>query len=349
MKSIKYEQLQSILNDNVNPLFFIIASDEFFIKQDIIDQLKIYLFNKNYETKFYFDGEDFDWNGLQSTLFSNGLFSLKQQIIINANNKIPKELTQFSHTIAKNAGGDNAVIISFPHLTKQQEKTKWFKELTSNDNCFYISFYPPKGNDLQNWFINKAKNFNIELSNEAINFLSENFDGNLADGYQVLEKLNMQDISGLVSLEDLKNHFRGGNHYLTSDLTDAMLQGQKRKSFKIIKTLFNDGIDLHIIVWTLENDLQLIHKTKEFQNINPYNIDSLFNTPLLKFKKKKYEDFAKNHTMMHINNLIKLFSLIDSNMQKFNIEISWKYVEQYVLMFNDEDYLRRYSSIKIFQ
>ena len=322
-KYSKIDQFMGLLN-NANrpgsmkrPNIFLVFGDDPFIRTQIVSAIKSHFKSSGFTEFLYYNGDNFSWDDLENNLVSFGLFANQRFISIDVTEKVPKELTANIKTVCSSADDDLIVLIYGKHLTGTQEKLKWFSELFANPKTEYLSYYPPKTNELPRWYYEQALKLKISLDPKAQYYLAANFEGNLAAGFQVLYNLKLQGIQGNVSA----------------------------KALRIIRTMHNEHVDLKKILYSVHQVLCLI---LEFKLSNSANFDAVFEKY---YGKLKLFDLKRNITAMaanipqyqlkHLENLISLFTRIDKSV--INENFGWELLETFVVGFNNPAFLDKFE------
>lgn len=336
-------QLLSELQRGKNSSLYLIFGDDPFIQNQTINSIRQFYKNKGVGCIRYYDGSNFNWTDLENSIMSYGLFESSQLIIINIVEKIPKELTANIKTLSNAAKDDTTIIIYGQHLTKVQENSKWFSELTLNPQSIYLSFYTPGARDLPKWFAGQARNLGLNLDIEVQNFLTVNFEGNLSSGYQVLYNMYLQGIQGEVNLEQVKQQTISENHFSTFDLTDSLLVGTSAKALRIIKTLQEDRCEIKPLLWVINRDLSVITEIRQAEHNNLVSNESIFKKyGINAYKKENYIKAARNCSPRHIAQLTSIFAKVDFSVM--NEKQAWEMLETFVVGFKIPGYLSKFST-----
>ena len=350
-KYSKIDQFMGLLN-NANrpgsmkrPNIFLVFGDDPFIRTQIVSAIKSHFKSSGFTEFLYYNGDNFSWDDLENNLVSFGLFANQRFISIDVTEKVPKELTANIKTVCSSADDDLIVLIYGKHLTGTQEKLKWFSELFTNPKTEYLSYYPPKTNELPRWYYEQALKLKISLDPKAQYYLAANFEGNLAAGFQVLYNLKLQGIQGNVSVEQLEKQVIAENHFNSDELFSALAEKNSAKALRIIRTMHDEHVDLKKILYSVHQVLCLI---LEFKLSNSANFDAVFEKY---YGKLKLFDLKRNITAMaanipqyqlkHLENLISLFTRIDKSV--INENFGWELLETFVVGFNNPAFLDKFE------
>lgn len=328
------EQMLGTLQSPNRPCIYLIFGNEPFIKDQTIRAIKRFYQKLGFSDQRSYNGDNLNWSEIENSLFTYGLFSNQILVSIDLSEKTPKEFTNNVTRLCEVANEDTILIIHGNHLSQTQEKAKWFSELALNPKSAYLAFYPPMPSQLPNWYGNEAKRLNILLDPDAQKYLAICFEGNLAAGYQVLYNLYLQGIAGNVNIETIKQQTIAENHFVTFDLTEALLARNSTKALRIIKNLREENEDLKPILWVIHRDLCIILELKQSNYNNLYHESEIFKKYgiTIGFKQQPYKTVANNKTVPELNALIDLFTKIDRAV--VNETQGWQLLETFVVGFN---------------
>ena len=289
--------------------FFLLYGENFGLKKDIKDIIKIAIKQKNdslemlsvYETEIFDNEENF-----YNSIYSGSLFSNKKIItIFDATDKIMKKIDSVYDTYT-----DNVFLVIFSGILEKKSKLRSFFETSKKTIC--IPCYLDSQKDLEIIAQSEFRKNNISLSSEVINVLIEksNFDrGNLKNEIEKIKAylLNKKNL-GLSEIKCLIN-FSGD--YKSDILINECLCGNISQYKKIISELYINTVNQILLLRILSNKVQRLLNIKKQEN-KSNNIEHLINIskPTIFWKEKPL--VKKQLSIWNLNELEKIISGINN-------------------------------------
>ena len=301
--------------------FFLLYGENFGLKKDIKDIIKIAIKQKNdslemlsvYETEIFDNEENF-----YNSIYSGSLFSKKKIItIFDATDKIMKKIDSVYDTYT-----DNVFLVIFSGILEKKSKLRSFFETSKKTIC--IPCYLDSQKDLEIIAQSEFRKNNISLSSEAINLLIEksNSDrGNLKNEIEKIKTylLNKKNI-GLGAIKSLIN-FTGD--YKSDIIVNECLSGDISQYKKIISELYVNTVNQILLLRILSNKVQRLLNIKKQEN-KSNNIEHLINIskPAIFWKEKPI--VKKQLSIWNLNDLKKIINQINNteHLCKKNSQVS---------------------------
>ena len=289
--------------------FFLLYGENFGLKKDIKDIIKIAIKQKNdslemlsvYETEIFDNEENF-----YNSIYSGSLFSNKKIItIFDATDKIMKKIDSVYDTYT-----ENVFLVIISEILEKKSKLRSFFETSKKTIC--IPCYLDSQKDLEIIAQSEFRKNNISLSSEAINLLIEksNSDrGNLKNEIEKIKTylLNKKNI-GLGAIKSLIN-FTGD--YKSDILVNECLCGDISQYKKIISELYVNTVNQILLLRILSNKVQRLLNIKKQEN-KSNNIEHLINIfkPAIFWKEKPM--VKKQLSIWNLNDLKKIINQINN-------------------------------------
>ena len=301
--------------------FFLLYGENFGLKKDIKDIIKIAIKQKNdslemlsiYENEIFDNEENF-----YNSIYSGSLFSNKKIItIFDATDKIMKKIDNVYDTYA-----ENVFLVIVSGILEKKSKLRNFFETSKKTIC--IPCYLDTQKDLKIIAQSEFRKNNISLSSEAINLLIEksNSDrGNLKNEIEKIKTylLNKKNI-GLGAIKSLIN-FSGD--YKSDILVNECLCGDISQYKKIISEMYVNTVNQILLLRILSNKVQRLLNIKK-QEDKSNNTEDLINTskPAIFWKEKPM--VKKQLSIWNLNDLKKIISEINNteHLCKKNSQVS---------------------------
>lgn len=210
-----------------------------------------------------------DWQDLRNASFEwSDLFSEHHLIECEVQAKIPKEGLSFLQQWAATRSLETSLVllIDKPDWVKASDYQPLLKAGTSH----WAKMVLPK--DFSNWLKSYAKKKGLKLSQDALLCLARYTEGNLLAAHQVLEKLRILK-QGLITEQEMVQYLSFQIQSSVFDLAEAMIAGNTEKTFRILATLHNEGVESHLILWAITREVRtIIHIATAVQSGTPLRI-----------------------------------------------------------------------------
>ena len=296
---IYHNQLTQTFNKGFKPVWLIFG-DEPWQKLNSLECIKAYAKNMGFSEIIRFNVDDkFDWSTLVYECQSMSLFANQRIIeleIPNAKVGIEgaKVLTSFGEQLPQ----DIMFIIHGSKVDAATTKKKWFSSLEKQG--IYLPLYDIEHTHLPRWLHQQAKQLGVNLSNDAITFFAEYFEGNLLALTQELEKLSIIFQQQRIEVEDIEQIIIKQTKFNPFQLIDALLTQQLTKCTTIIESLYHEGNSAGQLVWILHKELQqLANMKRQLEQGNA--VESIYKQYRIWDKRKPLYKSALN--TIHTNNI----------------------------------------------
>ena len=210
----------------------------------------------------YIVTKDTDWSFLNSENENFDLFGSKKIIEIKLigtgpGNKGSKAIKDYCLDIDK----DKLLIISAERLEKKQQTSAWAKVLEKS-GIFVVE--PPVNKDsMPGWIKARASGLKLNLDSQAIQLLSEKTEGNLLAVSHELTKLSLLFPDQEITLENMEKSISNSSKFGIFDLSNSFLEGNRKRTIRIIETLRAEGTQPPLILWALSKEINNLYKVLE--------------------------------------------------------------------------------------
>jgi DNA polymerase-3 subunit delta len=281
------------------------------------------------------------WSDIETNICNFDIFSQSKMIILsNANLTKLKELAGHDKELADSLGSEKKLLVLGGHLKKETLKTAWFSKLKAIPN-YIIQFYPPEISRLPRWLVEEAGYLGLSLDIKAAVLLAESYEGNTGGAVQTLNTIKMQGKKH-ISDGDVIPFLSQSTRFATFDISDAMLSGDSYRSLKILHSLETQGEDIPLLLSEINRMLTLIMRLKQSRETGeqPQALFKSYNVFILS-KQNQYQNSAQRMTVPHLNNLLRLFALINRTRMNFDNSQTVRYLELLIAFFSRPDDLER--------
>ena len=287
----------------------------------VIEKAKLESFE---EKQTYIVSKDTDWSFLNSENENFDLFGSKKIIEIKLigtgpGNKGSKAIKDY----CLEPDEDKLIIISAERLDKKQQDSAWSKALLKHG----IQVVEPAidKNSMPGWIETKSKELNLEISKEAIRLLADRTEGNLLAASQELTKLSLLFPEQDISLEHMEKSISNSSKFGIFDLSNSFLEGNKKRTVRIIETLRAEGTQPPLVLWALSKEVSNLYTVMEEGNTKSiwgprYYLD------LLAKRSKKLSPFQ-------VKNSLKEIAEIDAAIKGLSDKSPWQSIRELALNF----------------
>ncbi|VAX76392.1 DNA polymerase III subunit delta [Serratia symbiotica] len=254
-----------------------------------------------------------DWDGIFSICQEMSLFSSRQTLLLilpenGPVSPIGDQLIKLSRLLHN----DILLILRAPRLTKVQENSAWFKEVSKKAIC--VSCQSPEYMQLPRWVGARAKRMNLELDNAANQLLCYCYEGNLLALSQALERLSLLHPDGQLTLLRVEQAVNDASNFTPFHWLTALLAGKSKRAWHILQRFQEEELELTILLRILQRELLLLLIIKR----------RMASVPLCKlFDQHKVWQHRRN-MMMHAVNRLSSSQLQQAVQQLAHIELRLK-------------------------
>lgn len=242
---------------------YLLFGNEPLLKQECLDAIRQAAFTQGFEEKHQFTlDKQLDWELIFDCTRALSLFSSRQILELTIpdgglttahTNKI-KELVPALHD-------DILLIFQGPRVNKSQESTQWFKALVQIG--LFVPCNTPDNQQLPRFIQQRCKKLKLKPDAEAIQMLAQWHEGNLLALAQSLDKLALLYPDGLLTLIRIEEALNRNNHFTPFQLVDTLLSGQAKRAQRILRQLESEGIEMVILLRTLQKELFLLQNFQQ--------------------------------------------------------------------------------------
>ena len=268
--------------------------------------------------------KDVDWSFLESKNENFDLFGSKKIIEIKLlgigpGNKGSKALKEY----CVNPDSNKLLIVTGEGLEKKQLNSAWAKALEENG----VMVVEPvlNKNSMVGWVEYKASSLNLNIDSQAIRLICEKNEGNLNGTVQELMKLSLLFPNQKISIEDLKKSIADGSKFGIFDLSNVFLNGDKKKTIKIIESLRAEGVQPPLLLWALSREIYNLYKVVEEGNTKSI------------YGPKYYQDLlskrANEISIRKIKSGLKDIAEIDSSIKGLSDKSPWQSIRELAVKF----------------
>ncbi len=319
---LKPEQLSSQLKKGLSPVY-LITGDEPLLSEESCDLLRQNLQQQGFSERevLHVDGS-FSWEYLLECANALSLFAEKKIIELRlGGSKLNKKSSEILQQYLNNPAPDNILLIIADKLDGNSKKSAWFKAVDKSG--VVVEIWPVETEQLPNWIRQRAAQIELQLDDDAIQFLCDRIEGNLLAAKQELSKLSLLFKSQVVTAEDVVDAVSDSSRYDIYGLADAALQGQPARCTKILQVLRQDGTEPPVVLWSLSKELRSLAAIQSAQQ-NGQSFDAVCQRERIWGKRKPLaRQAARRLSTEQINKALQQCAEVDKIVKGMATGDSW--------------------------
>lgn len=199
----------------------------------------------------------FDWSRLAAASGNLSLFGERRLLELRLPTARPGQ--EGGRAIAgycKAPPPDTVLLITTGRLDRSAGKSAWVNAIDKAG--VLVQVWPLGGRDLAGWLRQRMQGAGLDPSAEAVQLLVERSEGNLLAAAQEIDKLRLLLGSGPVSTEAVRGAVADSARYDVFDLGDAVLQGDVRRTLRVLQGLREEGEEPTLVLWSLSRDVRAV-------------------------------------------------------------------------------------------
>ncbi len=330
------------LRKNGTAGLILLLGDDFYIQSSLAGAVERYYTELCGSNIIRLNADSAQWSDIETSICCFDIFSPNKLVVLSgADTAKLKELSAHSNELTDNLGGDKILLVLGPHLKKDTLKTGWFTKLKNVPN-YTIQFYPPEISRFPRWLVQEAAYFGFSLDMRAACLLAESYEGNIGGAVQTIKTIGMQGKNRIAD-SDVMPFLSQSTRFVVFEISDALLAEDSYRSLKILHSLETQGDFTSLLLAELNKMLSLIMKLKQSEEtgVQPQSLFRAYGI-ILQTKQNQYYNVAKRMPVPHLNNLLKLFALINRTRMTFDNAQTMRYLEVFTAFFSSPRDLEKF-------
>ena len=207
---------------------------------------------------------DFNIEILKDDLENYSLFSDNKLILLNViSNTLPKNIS--SYLTDMKFVSDSVIVLKLSVQSPSFKKTKIYSKIESQ-GCV-IEVHELSGANLNDWVKKKFLKNNIIYNEDLFKKLIDKNEGNTSAISQELYKMSLLDIKDVgVYFDYLQKEYK----FTEFDLTDSMIDGDLKKTLKILSYLKSIKSPDVYILFLINNEIKKVYSLSNNLSPQPY-------------------------------------------------------------------------------
>ena len=251
---------------------YIFSGDEPLLMMEAIDALRALARTGGFtEREVLVQDRYFDWAALINAEQTMSLFGDKRFVELRMPTGKPgregaESLKHFAEQVNNTGNGvDTIICIILPRLDSKTKSSAWFSALDEAGMAIQIDSIDRLA--LPHWIGQRLKKQSQEVEagesgQRALQFMSDQVEGNLIAAHQEIQKLALLYPAGQLSEEQIRSAVLKVARYDIFELTESMLSGDAARLNRMLDGLQGEGEPLPLILWSVSDELRTLHKVQ---------------------------------------------------------------------------------------
>jgi DNA polymerase-3 subunit delta len=268
---LAFAQLEKHLTQNLKPLY-VLVGDEPLAQRESLDAIRAAARAQGYEERTSLTVDRyFKWEQIQSYGQSISLFASLRLLEINIPSGKPgMDGGKALQVLANNPIPDTCVVIILPKLERDSANSAWFSAVEKNGVS--ISLNEMNADNLPKWIANRLTLQGQHTSQQTLEFLAHQVEGNLLAANQEVQKLGLLYSQGELSDATVREAVLNVSRYDAFQLGEAVLAGDTPRTVRILQGLQDEGENavavMSPLMWTLRPLVRIKQAEMRGENIN---------------------------------------------------------------------------------
>jgi DNA polymerase-3 subunit delta len=272
---ISGDNLASALTRGLAPVY-LISGDEPLLVNEAADAVRARARAEGFtERDLHVVERGFDWNALLADSRAMSLFASRKIVEIRMANPTPGD--QGGNAIvelAEQPSPDNVVLVITGKMDGRTQNAKWVSAIERAG--VVVQIWPLELQRLPSWIRDRLKRHGLEADAAAASLLAERVEGNLLAAHQEIEKLALLLPQGKLTMETVLEAVADSARFDVLQVGEAAMRGQTSRALRILEGLRGEGIELVLVLWAINKDLQWIARAQHLMR-NGQSADSAMN------------------------------------------------------------------------
>lgn len=324
---LKAQQLASNLKQGLQPLY-LISGDESLLVQESCDLIRKHCRSAGFSEREVFHVEtNFNWDDVLLSANSMSLFADKKFIECRfKTNKPGKDGSEALLKYLQSPSPDTVLLLIMPKLDTNSQRSKWYKVLEKS--AVTLPIWPIERYQLPRWIQGRLQEHGLNASDDAVDFLADNVEGNLLAAKQEIEKLRLLVNEQRIDLNMMMSLVSNSSRYTVFNLVDKCLSGNAQAAMRTLQGLKSEGTEVTIILWSLSREIRTLHRLQFAQQQGlPLN-QVMRNERIFESRQRLFQNALQRLSIRKLEMLLRKSRLIDQSIKGIKNESPWMQLEQ---------------------
>ncbi|MDO5666435.1 MAG: DNA polymerase III subunit delta [Alcaligenaceae bacterium] len=244
------------------PLYCVVG-DELLLRIEAVDKLRQWAQQHDYteRSSLSLSATD-DWGVIEEFTQSMSLFAERKilELVIptgKPGRKGGDALLRLAEQAEQGLLVDTVVIISLPKLDFQTAKAKWWQKLSAISQVHELAIIQRE--QLPAWIKQRLKAQKQTVDGETLSWIVDQVEGNLFAAHQEILKLGLMYPEGEISFNAIQQSIQDVARYDVMSLSTAMLEGDAKRTRRILEGLEAEGEALPPILGFMMIDIRHLY------------------------------------------------------------------------------------------
>jgi len=248
---------------------YLVSGDEALLVAEAADAIRARVRKAGFEDRdVHFIERVADWEGVRASANNLSLFGSRKLVEIRLPSGKPG--TGGANAIVDlmdNVNPDTVFLMLTGKLEREQPNSAWVKAFEAAGA--WLPVWPVEVARLPQWLRTRAAALDLELADDAIQFIVDHTEGNLLAAQQELEKLKLLAPEGAVDLATVQASTGDSARYDIYQLGDAALAGDVSRALRILAGLRAEGAEVPLVLWSLQQQVHAAWGMTQNQGYSP--------------------------------------------------------------------------------
>lgn len=267
---VAYHNFETKLRTNLGTLY-LISGKETILIQEISALIRQKALEKGFSPSHHYVDSSFKWDQFTSSCLNRTLFSQKQLIQLHFHSTpTPSAGKWIAHYLQHN-NPDQIVLIQTATLDPSAKKNLSLALILKHG--IFVPVYTLQPQEMTCWIQKRSHALNLDLDAQMIKLIQTATEGNLCACSQILNQLHLAQLSGPITLAQVRAGLNDQSHFDLFKLNDALLKGNLPRCLRILLRLRQEGLEPILVLWLMIRFLrQMITASSNRSNNSPISL-----------------------------------------------------------------------------
>jgi DNA polymerase-3 subunit delta len=245
---LQLESLPTHLQQQLLPAY-LISGDDPLLTSEAADAIRAKARASGFtEREVHFFDRGADWDVVRTSVSSMSLFAEKRIVEIRLPTGKPGVTgARVLMAVIGSLDPDTLLLVLTGRLDRDAQNADWVRALESKGG--WLAIWPIPTDRLIAWLKARAKRMDLNISDDALELLSDRTEGNLLAARQELEKLKLALPDGKISAEAVLASVADSARFDVSELSESLLEGDTARALRVLNGLKGEGVELPLVLW----------------------------------------------------------------------------------------------------
>jgi DNA polymerase-3 subunit delta len=291
---------------------YLIHGGELFLTQEAVRSIERNCAVNGYTKHEVFEIErSFDWSTLTAAMQERDMFAAYKLVEIRLQVTLAKDQQMAFEKVLDLQTQEIVILVVAKKLTTDSFKQAWIQKIQQTGEIIEaknITTY-----QWPQWLNTKLTKLKIKTTPEAFHLLLTNYEGNLIELHQVLDKLIIDYPQQVIDLNICQQYVHHSNILSVFDLSEAIIAGDYQRILRTLTSLTQNNAEPSIVLWAVVKELRLLlnlaHEFKHNAQVGDDFIVKKYH--MWQNKIIKYKQILQKTSLIELKKLISLAYKID--------------------------------------